>query len=214
MALLITPTLLNSFDWYNGSPEDWKQKAFTDLSNQLKRTGFNPSRIMEVGIEVEKAVAKFIRTKEYPDNLSKEMLDLCKRTYGYDYQVKRKRIIRIDDIEYLLYGKLDFYSHANKHIIDMKVTQEYKGQDYFLKQNQHLLYCYSCSVNHFTYLVAEIPDPDNPKIREVIPVEYQITDAEELKNEITERIQKFRSFLRENEELKEAYLHTFNMYNN
>ncbi|MHA1302160.1 MAG: hypothetical protein ACTSPI_00460 [Candidatus Heimdallarchaeaceae archaeon] len=196
---LITASLLNSFNWYNTCPVSWREKAFYDLTNYLNRAPFEPNDYMKLGQEYENQVQKLSQGMKV-DNLMPTAANMAKLVAGGTWQVKIKGRITIDEQKYFLSGRIDVLKKGE--IIDIKTTQEYKGEDKYLGTTQHLLYLYSAHSqnwkhNIFKYLVSDF--------KEIHEVKFEVNDWELLRIEVHRIISEFLTFLNKHPELRKAY---------
>ena len=203
MARLITPSLLNSFAWYNNCPYSWKEKAIQDLSNYLNRVPFEPNEYFERGNKYEKQVKALCNGWKVEDPMPtiKEMAKLCK---GGLWQQNTKVFIVIDNVEYIVCGRIDVLK--KDEIIDIKTTSNYKGEDSYLSTSQHVLYLYANheiggTINKFRYLVSDF--------NEIHKVSFEVEDWDLLRVEAFKLLTDFLNFLKGNKSLQEAYLHKF-----
>jgi hypothetical protein len=202
-AKLITPSLLNSFNWYNNCPPGWKEKALHDLRGYLNRVPFDPNDAMKLGEEYERQVQKlsFGGYVDDPMPTAKKMAD---RVAGGVWQVKIKGYITINNQRYILYGRIDVLKKGE--ILDIKTTQEYKGEDKYLQTTQHLIYLYNAHASKwlhdkFLYLVSDFKD--------IHEIEFKVEDWDLLNVEVHRRVSEFIMFLDANPELRKAYDTTF-----
>lgn len=221
MSNLITQSLISSVEWcktapssfiknketgvpklFEGIKKTWKEQAFQDLVNTLSRIWTTPNAAIQRGIDFEKNLNRVINEKPEidPSPELKSILDLCKDGIQ---QKKTKSFIKINGVEYCLYGKIDY--DFPEEIIDLKTTAKYKGERYYLNSFQHLLYCYSENKSKFKYLIAEFNNPieaeDKNKITNVIEVDYFIEDPKSLESVIIDRVQSALYFLQSDSEL-------------
>ena len=173
MSLLITPTLLNSFNWLNNCPSSWKEKAKVDMSNMLNRVWVEqpPDSPMKKGMEFEDAVYKCVSKKLFYIG-SEEFQKTCKFMEGGTFQKKSKKIITVDGKEYCLYGKLDVF-FPNK-IVDIKTTGNWNGDRKYLETWQHLFYTWIEKIEHFQYYVIVWAPDKKFKIKETHIVDYRV----------------------------------------
>jgi len=200
---LITASLLNSFNWYNNCPPSWREKALYDLTNYLNRAPFEPNDYMKLGQEYEKQVQKLTQGMKV-ENLIPTTTTMAQLVAGGAWQVKIKGRITIDEQKYFLSGRIDVLRKGE--IIDIKTTQEYKGEDKYLGTTQHLLYLYSAHSQNwkhdtFKYLVSDF--------KEIHEVKFQVDDWDLLHVEVHRVISEFINFLNKYPELKNAYDNTF-----
>ena len=217
MALLITPTLMDSHDWLLKCPQSWKEKAYNDLSNTLNRAKWEPNEAVKQGIKFEKIVYKYAN---HPDRerllslmgASKYFISVCNQLTGYYFHQKGKKIVTIDGVEYCIYGRYDAIRKAEK-IIDLKTTKKFTKKNYLSKW-QHRFYTYVEKIKHFEYIVAEWNDVENNdySIKEIHNVKYEAENFEEIEKELFNKIEVFISFINEDENLKDAYYNKYNLY--
>jgi len=222
MSLLITPTLLDSYDWLMKAPESvkkgtditWKQDAFEQLKATLTRAPWRPPLAVIKGMEFEKLVCK--HANEDIDDLkaSEHFKKVCRKIAGYKYQVVTKKYVAIDGKEYVLYGKMD--ARKPNHIIDIKTTGNYRGQNSYLTKWQHKFYTLSEGIKNFEYVIAEWMDAETNDytIKDVHEIKYIAEDFGSIQKEIEGHIKLFIEFLESkgNEELREGYYHKFNRF--
>ena len=208
MSLLITPTLLNSYDWYTNCPESWKDKAYNDLKNTLGRIWSEPNEAVKKGMDFEKQVYKHANKNLDQLKASNQFKLVCSLVRGGDYQAKSKKIIKVDDIDFCLYGKLDV--KFTDKIQDIKTTSNYRGEKKYLSTWQHIFYCFNEMIKKFEYIVVEFTSTYS--IRDVHIINFECDDFNLLENQIKAHIKKFGDFLAENKELETLYYEKFNMF--
>lgn len=223
MALLITPTLLDAYDWFNKAPNSkspegipWKRKAFEDLRNKLSRSPWKPNAAVTRGMDFEKKVYANCNRNMETFNSSDIFKEVCQEFTGGDFQKTIKKIIVVDDREFLLYGKTDGW--WPEIIKDLKTTKEYKGKSKYLGGWQHIMYCYVSGIPLFKYVVVEwdLREKDDTKLvpAEVFMINYEMKSREENKQLIAEKIRDIMSFVESDDELNEFYHKKFNKYGN
>lgn len=221
MSLLVTSSLIGAVEWFRNSPPSWKEKAYTDLYNQLARKPWDkivPD--VQRGMDFESRIYETLKNKrddKIEFTCSPEFqifLDACR---GGTLQKTLKRIVTIDEKEYCLYGRTDVYFPG--HIIDIKACAEYKGESKYLGTIQHKMYSYIDSaktgtIPDFTYMVAEFGPCPNMKIQRVFSPKWTWEGTvEDLKDEVFSRIRLALSYIDADKELKELYEHTFSKDN-
>lgn len=207
MSNLITPTLLDSLDWYMKCPPSWKERAYDGLSNTLNRVWVSNVHV-EAGMKLEKQIYEWANRDQEEWEGSKLFTEICNHVKGGNFQAKTKRIIDINGVEYCLYGKLDVL--FPELIIDIKTTSDYKGKSNYLSKWQHKFYCYLKNIPEFIYIIAELEDLI--KIKKVHYVEYRMENKEKVEEEIIEKVKEFMGFLDMYPELKKAYHEKFCLY--
>jgi len=214
MALLITPTLLDAYDWMNKAPRDWKKRAFDDFSRKLNRTKWDPTPAIKRGIDFEKKVYANCNRDLETFKSSEIFKEVCEESRGGKFQEKLKKIIIVDGKEYLLYGKTDVF--FPKIIKDIKTTKNYKGQSKYLGGWQHIVYCYVANIKKFRYVVVEwsdeIEEDDKLVPAEVFKIDYTMEDRDFNKQRITEQVHDMMQFIDGDDLLSHAYYKKYNMY--
>ena len=195
---LITPTLLNSFQYY--IQDEYKSPADSraDFLRTLSRERFEPNEAMQKGIDFENDIKKATEYKyEYwQDNKTVEydrVID-CLANIVQDgiWQQTCKKDLTIGNQEFLLYGKCDVVKRDT--IYDIKFTSNYEVGK-FLDSAQHLIYLYCLDLPKFQYLVGD-------------GVEYWVEDYHNhagIENEIKSKISDFLSYLENDKEAKEMF---------
>lgn len=212
MSLLMTPTLWQSIDWLQKCPDSWKKRAYTSLMDTLTRK-WNPTKAIERGIAYEKAIC-------YGENPVEKVADDLKEKFteaynlihreGGSFQKVAKKIVDVDDVEFILYGKLDV--HFPDLIIDIKTTGNYRGKSSYLNSWQHRVYCMCTRIPDFKFIVYEF-DNNSGMLIDIHIIDYHVDDFAMLNKEVMRKLVSVRDFLRTDKKLKEAYLHKFNRYN-
>ncbi len=215
MALLITPTLLNSYDWLQKCPPSWKERAYTDIMNTLNREPWKPNRAVRMGIDFEnKVYANANRTDLEKLNASENFIKICKRVKGFDFQKSTKLIVNVDGEDYCCFGRLDCYS--KDEIIDIKTTANFGGNAKYLSGWQHKFYTALEQIRRFTYLVAEWENAEleNFIIKDVHEVLYELdlNEVESVIHEIKDHIRAFIDYVNFDDGMKEAYYTRYNKF--
>jgi len=195
---LITPTLLNSFQYY--IQDEFKSPADSraDFLRTLSRERFEPNEAMQKGIDFENDVklATEYKYQYWQDNKTVEydsVID-CLANIVQDgiWQQTCKKDLTIGNQEFLLYGKCDVVKRNT--IYDIKFTSNYElGK--FLDSAQHLIYLYCLDLPKFQYLVSD-------------GEEYWVEDYHNhagIEDEIKSKISDFLSYLENDKEAKEMF---------
>jgi len=221
MSLLIAPTLLDGYDWLMTAPESikkgtnvtWKQDAYQQLTDTLTRAPFRPNKAIIKGMEFERMACNKSKVADIDSlNASANFKKVCKLIKGGAFQVKTKKFIQIDGVEYVLFNRLDV--KFPMLIQDIKTTANYRGAANYLSKWQHKFYTLTDKIRDFQYIIAEWQgaDVDDFTIKDVHVIDYHAEDFEAIEKEITGHVKLFMEFLEGNEKLKEAYLHTYNRF--
>jgi hypothetical protein len=218
MALLMTPTLWDSIDWLQKSPDSWKKRAYESLSNTLNRI-WDPTPAIKRGIAYEKQIC----FGENPiDEVATEIREKFIKAYdmihaeGHVFQKKTKKIVDFDGKEFCLYGKMDVSfktlpDYPNGFIIDIKTTSNYRGKSSYLSKWQHKVYTWLTRIKDFMYIVYEFDEYGN--MIDIHFIEYHVDDFGPIGEEIMNNLAKVVTFLRTDKTLSKAYMKKFNLYN-
>lgn len=194
--LLITPTLLNSFQYY--IQDEYKSPADSraDFLRTLSRERFEPNEAMQRGIDFEneiKTIAdKFIELKIEDYEAKSNLFKIADIVKGGLWQQTCKKDLTIGNQEFLLYGKCDVVKRDT--IYDIKFTSNYEVGK-FLDSAQHLIYLYCLDLPKFQYLVSD-------------GEEYWVEDYHNhagIEDEIKSKISDFLSYLENDKEAKEMF---------
>jgi hypothetical protein len=125
MSLLITASLLNSWDWYLKSSDDRSDAALAELVTTLKREPIPDNEAMMAGRAFEDAVTSFCTNGIEPPDDSfgdcvREVAEYCR---GRIFQFKSSKPATIAGEEYLLYGRIDVF--GGPWIDDIKFGQNF-----------------------------------------------------------------------------------------
>lgn len=156
MKMLITPSLLNSWDFFLSASGEWEDKAKEEFSACLRREPFLPTPAIQAGIDFEAAVkaasegiAKSSGDEAYDDCVD----EIAEIVRGGAWQIKVQKTILAGGMIVLLYGKVDVLK--GPYCYDIKFTGKYETPKY-IRSAQHPLYL-ECleTVPTFQYLVSD-----------------------------------------------------------
>lgn len=213
MSRLITPSLFSSIKWFKDAPYTWQEKAETDLTNTLSRiwTDLDPNGPAQRGIDFENHVYRLLEKGTAYNKINAsphffKVMDACK---GGVFQKKAKKYLTIDGEEYCIYSKLDVW--FPKSIIDIKTTgaRKYKSGKY-LKTTQHRIYCYTCDITNFQYVIA-LFNEDNT-IADVVFENYKSQGIDKEEEYIIELIKDLLDFMDNYPSFKEMWLEKYSLY--
>jgi len=209
MSALITPSLVGSVEWNIKCPPSYKEKARQDLVNQLSRIwDDSPKPEIQLGKQFEDAVYAAAQ-KGKPHDGSKFFNEVVQMCEGAIFQKKTTSYVKIDGIEYCLYGKID--AAFPEFLIDIKTTRNYRGEDHYLSTVQHKMYCYNEQITEFHYVVVEFAKTGNT-IVDVHNIPYFVVSRESLKEELITQVKNTIGFISDDEELSRLYKTTFGLY--
>jgi len=216
---LITPSLINAYQYYIN--DEWKspQDSRADFLKTLSREKFEPNEAMQKGIDFERFVQLFseekitfidgnwhIHTKEFAANCPPEgyegiIKDIGDIVKGGLWQQSVKKEITVGNQEFLLYGRTDVIKRDT--IYDIKFTSNYElGK--FLDSSQHLIYLYCSDLPNFSYLISDG--------KEFWREDYH--NHAGIENEIKSKISDFLGYLENDKEAKEMFLTKWQSKNN
>jgi len=214
MSKLVTPSLFSAIDWYKNAPKGWNEKAYDSLYNQLARTPYDLKAAAARGIDFEDLIYKILGKKYDIESLActekfKQFLRACK---GGKFQVKSKTFIRVDEVEYCIYGKIDVLFPTK--IIDIKTTSKWNrfSEEKYLGSMQHIMYLYNQRMEHFDYMIAVFDGEESKEIEEVRILTYKEKDFHKLYEKIVSAIEAQTEFLKEHPALYDLYHKTFSQY--
>lgn len=160
MCFLITQSLLASwqyqwkdFDKYGDSGDKLREKAYNEFLCMLKREQIPTSEAMQKGIELENLVMNITLGK---GDCSHKWYDVAKEiaeeVQNGQFQIAAKKTVKIEGLDFLLYGKLDCLKAGI--ISDIKFSGKYETGKFF-KSPQHQMYMELVpEAERFTYIVT------------------------------------------------------------
>ena len=194
---LITPTLLNSYQYYINDEFKSPADSRADFLKTLSKEKFEPNQAMQKGIDFENDIkAKcdgyiLLDDKENPDyeTVCGEITEIVK---GGLWQESVKKDLQIGNQEFLLYGRTDVIKRDT--VYDIKYTGIYElGK--FLNSAQHLIYLYCTGLPKFKYLISNGKD---------FWQEDYLNNGN-IENEIKSKINDFLSYLENDSEAKNLF---------
>lgn len=209
--VLITPTLLDSFEFAKNAPPSWKQRALQDFIAKVKREPTTFPKWVSKGIEFEDAVYDACKTAKRNKLTeitagSQHFQKVANACLGGSFQEVRIKTLIVRDLEVRCYHKMDVLFPDK--IIDIKTTLNWKGEAKYLKGWQHKMYTWAAEIPEFSYLVAVWEDEDSTKISSIESVEYSNNDFEKSEKELVAGIEELFDFLAKMQ-LFDAYYYTF-----
>ena len=206
---LVTPTLLDSFEFAANAPASWKNTAKKDLLAKIRREEIKYPDWVTWGMEFENKVYEVCRNlnnEEEINNLqsSDHFKDVVKSCYGGQFQQKLKRNMQIDEDKVFLFGFSDV--EFTDYTLDIKTTMNYKGPQKYLTKAQHLMYLYMNGKSKFEYLVVEWKAGKEKEINNVYSIHYSNDDQNDLENQIIAKIRSLFKYLRDNNLWNDYYL--------
>lgn len=193
---LITPTLLDAYEFAISAPHNWQAKAKAGLLAKIRREAETYPDWVKRGKDFEDTVTRVCKSN--PNSVITQGSDhfnrVCNLCQGGTFQEKLCKSEVIDSQKVYLFGFADVT--FPERIVDIKTTLGYKGEAKYLKGNQHLIYCYIKRVPKFKYVVAEWLSETDDIVKAVHEIDYEVTDFNKLEKTITDRIVNFFEYLR------------------
>ena len=193
---LITPTLINSFQYYIDDEFKSPADSRADFLKTLSKEKFEPNQAMQKGIDFENDIKakcdNILLDKK--ENIDYEVIcnDIATIVKNGLWQQTCKKELQIGNQEFLLYGKMDVIKRDT--IYDIKYTSNYElGK--FLGSAQHLIYLYCTGLPKFKYLISNGKD-------------FWIEDyfnSVNIENKIKNKINNFLSYLENDNEAKNLF---------
>lgn len=147
----VTATLINSWLFYLKSREEWEEKAKADFLNCLNKVKTEPTKAMQKGIDYENLV-RLCDEKGLYIQTDATVNEIVKRIKGGLWQETVSKIIDINGLKVLVYGKADVIKQDT--IYDIKRVSNYEIGKY-LKSFQHKCYLFCTGLQFFEYLVSD-----------------------------------------------------------
>lgn len=190
---LITPTLINSYQYYINDEFKSPADSRADFLKTLSKEKFEPNEAMQKGIDFESQIKDFcdgVAIQANETHIGAIMIGEIVK--GGLWQQTCKKDLQVGGKEFLLYGKMDVIKRDT--IYDIKFTGNYElGK--FLDSSQHLIYLYCTGLPKFQYLISDGKD-------------YWIEDYHNhanIENEIKGKISDFLGYLENDKEAKELF---------
>jgi len=183
-TLLITPTLLDAVSWCKSCPASWKVKAQSSLAATIRREKYKANKQALRGIAFENTVYDLVKRNDYDSGTEhvQKVADMCR---GGSFQNVLKRQIQLQGEDVVLYGKSDVM-FLDK-IVDIKTTDNWRGEGKYLKGMQHVIYTYIADITEFYYIVALFQKNTND-ILNVYDIPYAVEEPEKQLEDIERRI--------------------------
>ena len=153
---LITPTLLNSWQYLYKAFEGYEEEAYSDFLRTLNREPSTQNEAMQAGIDFENQINELVRGNHTP-NLPTPYYEIADIVMYGQEQVALSGKKRINGIDFLLYGRLDYLKAGV--IFDVKYMFSKKSKyemGKYTDSAQHPLYFEVCpEAYEFEYLTSD-----------------------------------------------------------
>ncbi len=202
---LITPTILDSYEFAKSAPPTWTSRAEQGFLAKLRREQVEYPDWVAKGQAFEDTVYRICNAHHNsPIEKGSELFKkVCNECLGGRFQEKLSKNIHIEGQKVFLFGYCDVT--FPELTIDLKTTLNYKGQSKYLNGHQHLLYPYMRGVREFKYIVVQWTDQNAITIQAVHDIHYHAPTMGELENIIIEKISNFFDYLRKNNLWQDYY---------
>ena len=158
----------------------------------MKREPWKAHPTARRGQEFESAIFAHARLKESNEG-TKHFQNIVLKCRGAKFQQVLKKDITVRERNIVLYGKVDVL--FPDRIIDIKTTENYRGEDKYLGGWQHILYLYMSGLKEFTYLVALFEENPSMTVIDVYETPFRIQNPGSLLLDIKAGIDEFHEWL-------------------
>jgi len=141
LMLLVTTSLLNSWLYIWKASEEYTEKAYSDFVDSLQKVKQPPNEAMLLGIAFE------------DDCIAGKVPGISEIIEGGAFQYKAKKEIKVDDIDVMLYGKIDVLKAGI--VYDIKRTSKYEVNKYFDSMQHHMYLTMIPEATEFHYLAND-----------------------------------------------------------
>ena len=201
-AYLVTPTLIQSWQYWYNYDGDNEEEVKTSFLKTLKREKTPTNEAMQAGINFEKQVIQCSYDKPWTCNEvmacsgNNCILDIAQIIENGMFQVALKKEIKVAETNFLLYGKADVIKEDT--IFDIKYTTNASNYNIGKYSNsvQHLLYMFCAELSKFQYIIS---DGDSYWLED-----YNLSDIQ-IQSALSEKISSFYYFLQNNQEFLKIF---------
>ena len=149
--LYLTPTLLNSWQYYINSPISQEEQAKTSFINCLNKVKTEPTPDMIRGLDFEKDVYDFLEGKI--DLIEPTAFEVSQVVKGSMFQVPlMKKLLDFEDCEIHIFGIADCINKDT--IYDIKNVRSYDIGKYS-NSLQHKIYLCATLADKFEYVISD-----------------------------------------------------------
>ncbi len=201
-AYLVTPTLIQSWQYWYNYDGDNEEEVKTSFLKTLKQEKTPTNEAMQAGINFEKQVIQCSYDKPWTCNEvmacsgNNCILDIAQIIENGMFQVALKKEIKVAETNFLLYGKADVIKEDT--IFDIKYTTNASNYNIGKYSNsvQHLLYMFCAELSKFQYIIS---DGDSYWLED-----YNLSDIQ-IQSALSEKISSFYYFLQNNQEFLKIF---------
>lgn len=214
MELKISPTLLDSFEWYLRCPASWKQQAYKDLVAKLQRKPFVESAAIRKGKQFEETIQLMALDLDNGLTVSgpKYYVEIANACQGGVWQEWHKCTFDVGyNVEVKCYGKFDVFFPQSGLIIDLKTTGRTPNINKYLNGWQSKFYPHMVQSQQMIYIVATWLNPGDEVDTRIsgfthISVKPDLTTV---KDDIVAELKKFYAWLQMNRPLWKDYVEIY-----
>lgn len=200
---LITPTILDSYEFAISAPSSWKARAEEGFLAKLRREKATYPAWVSKGLDFEDTVYRVCgvhykdRFKDNPVKQGSELFqNVCAQCIGGTFQQKLSKKADIAGQKVFFFGYTDVSFPTIT--IDLKTTLKYKGPSKYLNGHQHLIYSWIRGVKEFQYIVVQWASEDANTVQAVHNIDYTAPDPNKLEEQIRGKVESFFDYLRNN----------------
>ena len=208
-SVLVTPTLLDSFEFAANAPYDWKASSMKDFIGKIKREKIDYPAWVGKGMDFEDTVYRVCKTstaQEIKTQGSDNFRKVTAACYGGTFQNKLKKNLKIGEHKAFFFGYTDVdFINTTK---DIKTCLKWKTKSKYLNKNQHKMYLWMNEKTHFEYIVAEWENQTSDIVKSVHIIPYTNPGSDVLEKDIVERTKALFEFIH-SKNLWEDYYYTF-----
>ena len=198
--VLVTPTLLDSFDFLKTCPISWKDSAMKDFIAKIRREEIKYPAWVTKGQLFEQRVMK--ESRKTPTQVIYEPHPECIHTMrvaeliaGGAFQQKIQKDLVIGNTKAFFFGKSDV--EFPDLTIDIKTTANFRGSDAYLSKNQHIVYLWINGKSDFKYVVAVWGSKEADNLIDVQEIDYHSPGSAVLEGMIKEKTVAMWDYIRE-----------------
>jgi len=149
--------LKNPEDTFDEASQKYINSAYDSFINTLNRIETEPTKSMLAGREFERLVSDVVNGKDvnhvWLDGAT-QIAGIIRQDNHFE-QVKLFKEVTISDLNYLLYGVLDWFGSG--HIYDVKFTENIGNYDvgkYFDNTQHRMYFALTYGADEFAYLIS------------------------------------------------------------
>lgn len=200
MELRISPTLLDSFEWYLKAPASWKQRAYDDIVHKLQRKPFEESVAIRKGRQFEETIQSMATDLDNGLTVSgpKYYVEVANACKGGIWQEWHRCTFDVGyNAEVKCFGKFDVFFPEKRLIIDLKTTGRKPNINKYLSGWQSKFYPHMAQCPDMVYIVGTWKFPESEldtRLDGVTHISLK-ADLAKAKDDIAAGLKKFYAWL-------------------